>query len=241
MSDIVKKEPESSVEKLRNAKQIKLPSLASRLLAHEQKVREADSRADTLANRIALVLDCSGSMSGQPISLLRQAVEAFADACNFLDTSVAIRPFPEGELRPLSCNKFLIIAAAQMLNATGGTLLGAALQNTLENLSITRAVLVSDGEPTDSWHDVVGIYAGAEIPVDTVHIGDSVGGEDVLRTIASQTGGIYMKFKNTHSFATSFSYLTPAKRGLIADKSADEVKRLTGANDVSYGRRGDRR
>jgi len=237
MTNIVKKpndENRSEIEKLKSGKQIKLPPIAQRLRDYQKKTVEADLNASTLSNRIALILDCSGSMSGEPIELLKKAVEAFAESCNFTNTSVALRPFPQGDKRPLTALRPLIIASAQMLDAGGGTPMGQAMDDTITNVPITRAVLVSDGEPTDDshWRNVCQKYVDAEIPIDTVHIGESDSGTEVLQEIAHRTGGIFMKFHDIHSFATSFSYLTPAKRALLKSASADEVKRLTGADDV---------
>lgn len=215
------------------AKKLKLPSISQRVLEHQKKTAEADADADILPNRIALVLDCSGSMSGRNILLLRQAVDAFCESTNFVDTSIALRPFPQGTCRPLSANKLAIMTSASTLEADGGTPMAQALRETIEEVQLMRAVLVSDGFAHDNSVDVAReLYALAGIPIDCVHIGEA-GGAEVLREIAEVTGGLYMKFKDVVTFSQAFSYLTPAKRGLIADRSADEIKLLTGADDAS--------
>src|SRR3990167_3275228 len=243
MTDKLTKPTSSNeVDNLRQ-KQIKLPGISNSVHAYQEKVKNADANADTLPNRIALILDCSGSMCGEPIKLLHQAIETYANACDFSNTSVALRPFPTGgsplctdqenKNRPLSCNRLLIITSGSLLEAAGSTPMGEALESAISELSLTRAVLVSDGLPDDSDHALRACdpYIELKTPIDCVHIGQGAGAE-LLQKIASKTGGIFMKFKDIHTFTQSFAYLTPSKRALLVCKTEDEVKRLTGADDV---------
>ena len=243
MTDKLTKPTSSNeVDNLRQ-KQIKLPGISNRVHAYQEKVKNADANADTLPNRIALILDCSGSMSDEPIKLLHQAIEAYANACNFSDTSVPIGYSDlrfsysligkNNKNRPLSCNRLLIITSGSLLEADGNTPMGEALESAISELSLTRAVLVSDGLPDDSDHALRACdpYIELKTPIDCVHIGQGAGAE-LLQKIASKTGGIFMKFKDIHTFTQSFAYLTPSKRALLVGKTEDEVKRLTGADDV---------
>jgi hypothetical protein len=87
-----------------------------------------------------------------------------------------------------------------------------AMNYALINYSLTRAVLVSDGQPDSEpkAYDEAHNFKAAELPCDCVHIGNETCGEDCLRRIAEITGGQYIKFTDIASFSRSFKYLTPA-------------------------------
>jgi len=201
---------------------------------------QQDEYADLVPNRIGLMPDCSGSMHGEKEQHLRSACEEFIRSCDFSNTSVAIRTFGlEGaELRgPLSRSSVILNTLTNQLRATGGTPMLACLRDSIENLSMTRGLVISDGSATD-WiavqhpynNEVVEKYKAAGIPVDCVHIGDSTSGEGLLKFLAEATGGLFIKFKNTGNFAQAFKYLAPAYRAMLGDGKvlltfgADEVR-----------------
>lgn len=234
MSDLIKKEP-SARDLLTQAgkPQAKPGSLADRARAAKEKAKTEVADALSVPNRICLMLDCSGSMSGYgseaPIELLKKAVEAYTNACNFNDTAIALEPFPMDSYGapyrrlPLTTNKFLIQTEGQKMSATGSTPIHDALKSCIENNPITRAVLVSDGGPDSEElaFKELGPYIEMKIKVDCVHIGISSGGEDFLKAVAERTGGLYFKFKDIGQFVGSFKYLTPALRGYL---TSGEVK-----------------
>jgi len=166
-------------------------------------------------------------MNGDKINQLRIAGESFIHNCNMEDTSVGLVTFglePEEIRRPLSNDSTLLLSEILSLVADGGTPMGEAMKYTLENIPITRGVLVSDGRPTDNpqcWKEVAHMYAEATIPIDCVHVGDSENGVDVMKSIAEITGGIYMKFKDVGNFASAFKFLTPGSRALLTSGSVD--------------------
>lgn len=184
-------------------------------------LQQAANDPNTKANRIALLLDVSGSMGGDKIVSLRDACQSFVAACNFADTSLAIEPFGEGNPPPnrltLTCFGPLAMTTVAMLQAAGGTPMAGAMDFVLNSYSLTRCVLVSDGEPdSDSAaYDIAAQYREAGLPCDCVHIGASTGGEQCLRRIAEVTGGQYIKFTDINSFAKSFKYLTPAYYAML--------------------------
>ena len=116
----------------------------------------------------------------------------------------------------------------------------------LEKVPMTRGIIVSDGEATD-WrdrdyedddtphdpqakNDILALYKKAAIPIDCVHIGDSSSGEELLRRIAKETGGLYIKFSDVNAFSKGFSYLTPGYRAMLTDGSVSASE--LGANEV---------
>lgn len=168
---------------------------------------------NTKPNRMALLVDVSGSMQGQKITSLRDACASFVQSCDFSDTALALEPFGDdgGNRVALTCFEPMLSTTIQMLQATGSTPMARAMGYALNTYSMTRTVLVSDGQPDSEGeaYSEASHYREAGIMIDCVHIGDSTGGESCLRRIAEMTGGQFIKFTDIASFARSFKYLTP--------------------------------
>jgi len=212
---------------------VSLPGLHARLRSPAAKANDALTRT----NRLALMLDVSGSMHGDKIQSLRDAVTGFINACDFSNTAVALEPFGEGNPPPnrMDLNVFgpLLLSTVQMLNANGSTPMANAMDYVLNSYSITRGVIVSDGQPDSeaAVYESVEHYRGAEIPVDCVHIGHDTHGEACLRRVAETTGGQFIKFTDIASFSKSFKYLTPRYYAMLtgghvtaAELGAKELK-----------------
>lgn len=211
----------------------------------QQRVNAAkQEQADplTLPNRICLMLDGSSSMSTiekgdkRRIDLLKDALQNFVGRCNFADTSIALESFPERLSSPLSSNQSLLITASFGIEASGITPMRRCVEACLEKVPMTRGVIVSDGEATDwygrSYEDddayesskksddpLLTKYKEAGIPIDTVHIADSSSGEELLRRIARETGGIFIKFTDVGAFAKAFGFLAPSYRAMLMNGS----------------------
>jgi len=187
----------------------------------QPNVTAQSANPETCPNRIALMLDASGSMHGDKIEALRAACVGFVNSCNFVDTSLAIEPIGEeagtAHRLPLTTQHPMLMTTIQMLRAYGGTPIAEAMDYVLNTYSITRAVLVSDGVPdhAQSCFDLAQNYREAGIPIDCVHIGEGQNGEACLRHIAEITGGQYIKFTDIASFSRSFKYLTPAYYAML--------------------------
>ncbi len=204
----------------------------------------------TMPNRICLMLDCSSSMTTREahdktrIDLVKDAVRNFAQRCDFSNTAVAIDSFPQQLSQPLSSNASFIEHSAYSLTASGNTPMRACVQRVVSDVPLTRGVIVSDGEATDWFRSydlegctgktsddaVLDVYKEQKIPIDCVHIGDSTSGEGLLRMIARETGGIYIKFTDVSAFSNAFGYLTPGFRGMLTDGSIDAAK--LGAKEI---------
>jgi uncharacterized protein YegL len=191
----------------------------------------------TCPNRLALLLDVSGSMGGEKIVSLRDACSSFVTSCNFGDTSLAIEPFGEDDNPPrnrlaLTCFSPFLMTTIQSLRAAGGTPMAQHMKYVLDSYSLTRAVLVSDGQPDNesAVFDQAACYAEAGLPCDCVHIGNSTSGEDVLRRVAEITGGQFIKFTDIASFSRSFKYLTPAYYAQLTSGTATAA--MLGATEI---------
>lgn len=252
MSNIIKKDDKSgAIAPASSFVKGKLKSVSS---PFQQRARQAQSEAanaDTLPNRLTLMLDSSTSMADyakgrlSKMDLLHQAIDNFVGRCNLGDTAIAIETFPPSVELALTNISVHIVATASSVQPSGNTPLHECIERCLPKIPMTRGIVVSDGDATDwgsYWdrgkeepnHDADAIllkYKEAGIPIDTVHIGDSTGGEELLRKIAKLTGGIYCKFTDVGSFATAFAYLTPGYRAMLTSGrlTADEI----GASEIN--------
>lgn len=209
----------------------------------EQKIRTIDPL--TRPNRLGLVCDDSGSMSGEKIINAHLAVSNFTINCKPQETSICIYPL-NADPKQLVCDFDVINMYWNSTPATGGTPLYTALKQLIEKENITRAVVFSDGDPTDSrlntdetqavgifgWEttsntnlakDTIKQYQTKEIPIDTIFIGqaDSTGYHE-MKLIAKMTNGIFIHFTDSKSLTVNLKYLTPGLRGLLANPEIKE-------------------
>jgi hypothetical protein len=203
---------------------------------------------NTRLNRLGLVCDDSGSMSGEAINNAHSAVRNFTANCKPQDTSITIYPL-NAESKPLTCDFDILNLYWSSIGATGGTPLYTILKRLIETEKITRAIVFSDGGPTDGRlytntgdsevnavydeevgtydmpRQVVKLYNNPErkIPIDTIFIGtkDSTGYKE-LELLAKLTGGIFIHFTDSSSLTTNLKYLTPGLRGLLANPEIKE-------------------
>lgn len=217
---------------------IGLPGLHARVKAAEQTQKkdatQAGIEAATMPNRIGLMLDCSGSMSGEKIALLQKAYDGFTTACDMSTTALAVACFPGGDAEsgdsnfrgnhgsqikdlPLTNNQSIIMLHGMGFKADGGTPMMQAMERMIKQ-PITRGIIISDGQANDP-DGALGCaeekYSPSETPIDCVHVGASHAGEELLKRIAKATGGIYIKFTDVAAFAKAFDFLTPARRSLL--------------------------
>lgn len=209
---------------------VKSGSLHARI-AEKELLKEVAPQAvdvNSLPNRIAIMIDCSGSMSGDSIKHLENALQDFIQKSNSSDTAIAVESFPEQVRIELTDEKQKLWLLCMGLKADGGTPMSAAMAYCLRTYpKMTRAILISDGQPNDSPMFVVQGYKSSKIPIDTVHIGEAIGGEEVLKEISEATGGLFVKFKDVKSFAGAFAFLLPETR-----EQAASLFLTSGANEV---------
>jgi Mg-chelatase subunit ChlD len=235
MSDLTKKDPTQTDQNKIITPQGKIrfgqgSALHQRMQASLNNQAKQSTLVAQLPNRIGLMLDVSGSMSGEKIQMCRLAGSSFCDQCDPAETAVAVNTFEPSLRINLSTLFPFISAEISHLHTMGGTPMAEAMLEMLTQEPITRGVIVSDGESTGN--DPIPVardYKDAGIPIDCVHIGDDVGGEETLKQIASITGGVYIKFTNIKNFSKNFKYLTPRYRGLLMAPGAAQ---LLGANEV---------
>jgi|ERR1700687_1426979 len=193
----------------------------------------------TVPNRLGLVIDDSGSMGSDGMENAHKAVQGFTASCNMKDTSIAVFPLNK-ESKHLVCDYDLVNLYVSSLQATGGTPIYTVLEKLITDEAITRAVLFSDGSPTDStvleqeksaWSSkpvelaqkVIKLYQAQEIPIDTIYIGmEGSTGFNEMKKIAELTNGTFINFKDSNSLASGLKYLSPKYRALLANPEIKE-------------------
>jgi uncharacterized protein YegL len=153
---------------------------------------------------IVLVLDCSGSMDGEPIGELNQGLKDFEAALSD-DPAVATR----GRILTVTFGGDDDIAVSQWqdamdwkapaLEANGRTPTGAAVRTALEAIEAQKAelrnagvsykrpllILMSDGAPTDDWESVADSCKAAEnskkVSVYPIAIGSGLANDEEQR------------------------------------------------------------
>jgi Mg-chelatase subunit ChlD len=244
MADLIKKDVFGTSSTGLTLNKGKLKSTSSPFQSRVNNAKASQPDAASMPHRLCLMLDRSSSMHGDKIQLLKDAIDNFCNRCDFQNTSIAVETFPASLELGLTNVSFMITSSVASLNAQGNTPMKSCVQRCLEKIPMTRGIIVSDGEATDwrlhlddeegAWpqDDVLNLYKKASIPIDTVHIGDSTSGEELLRRIAKETGGIYLKFTDVSAFANAFGFLTPSYRAQLTDGSmsandlgAKEVRR----------------
>ena len=224
-----------------------LTGLQARLANAKKAQADASGEADQRLNRLALMLDCSGSMSGERITSLKAAVEGFLQSLSLGpggDCSIACECFPHDETTeaaccPLTTDYSRALLSAWALDTTGCTPMAAAMEKVITKYPVTRGILMSDGQPDSeqACYAVAEQYREAVVPIDTVHISSSPYGEEVLQKIAEMTGGLFIKFTDLDSFTKSFKYLSPALRPLMLSGQVGAAE--LGATELRSGGSGE--
>ena len=187
-----------------------------------------------MAHRIGILFDDSGSMSGPPLTDAKAGTEEFLRSCEKDNTAVAIYCMSDKQYK-LNSNLPALAILLQDIQAIASTPLVTKLKKMLTYEKLTRAIVFSDGSPTDynaQYAQGTEAYAAiieTKIPVDTVYIPDSfvdARAEAFMKKLAEDTGGIYLKLERGKSnFRTAFKYLSPGLRYMLADKSfADKLQ-----------------
>jgi len=178
------------------------------------RIREGNQK-----ETLVLLLDRSGSMAGERIDALKKATELLVNEVDFTKYNMSIHFFPPLQSSLLKIgNPFVIINEVNSVMTGGNTPMAEAIDKVIGECQ--RAILVSDGEPTDNPLALLKRMKEncAKMPIiDCVHIGDSPRSEETLRTIAQETGGTYQKFTDLEKLKKSFKYLSPKYYGLLRE------------------------
>ncbi|HEY8091718.1 MAG TPA: VWA domain-containing protein [Polyangiaceae bacterium] len=174
---------------------------------------DAEKRRDEPEVAMALVIDRSGSMTGLPLEMAKQAAKATADtlaADDLLEVIVfdsqptrIVRMTPAG-------HRARIQSDIARIQAGGGTEIFPALDAAYQALSSTRAkkkhvILLTDGQaPQQGIRDLVQAMSAENITVSTVGLGGGVD-ETLLRMISDTGGGRFYKVADPQSLPRIFT------------------------------------
>lgn len=164
---------------------------------------------------LVIVLDVSGSMSGQ-IGVVQSAAESLVARLDDED-QVAVYAFNHGLRRvsPMTADKGLARKAIRELSASGGTALYDSLLQVLEELPVTgvgRTVVVvfSDGRDESSLVPLSAVVARARkmrvvvYSVATEEVADGGKGRFDLEQITSGTGGLAFPIRKLTEIGSAF-------------------------------------
>jgi Ca-activated chloride channel family protein len=174
---------------------------------------DAEKRRDEPEVAMALVIDRSGSMTGLPLEMAKQAAKATADtlAADDLLEVIAFDSQPTRIVRMTAAKHSARIQNdIARIQAGGGTEIFPALDTAYQALSSTHAkrkhvVLLTDGQaPSNGIRDLVQAMAAEEITVTTVGLGGGAD-ETLLRMIAEVGGGRYYRAADPQSLPRIFT------------------------------------
>ncbi|RRD41200.1 VWA domain-containing protein [Comamonadaceae bacterium OH3737_COT-264] len=192
---------------------------------------------------VALVLDTSGSMSGQPIEQLNAGIQLFIDEVKRDDLarwSVDLAVYTAGG--SAACIQSFIgveqIVGFSPLDAGGGTPLGPATCMALDDLEVRKKsyrdagvpyyqpwlVLISDGAPDNGWQDVARRAAtlSAQRKLVSLPIGVQGANLDVLSQFSSKPAVALDGLK----FRELFQWLSASMARVSASTSSDASVQL---------------
>ena len=172
---------------------------------------------------MALVIDKSGSMSGQPIQLARQAAKSTVELLGAQD-SIAVIGFDSEaqtivEMRS-AANKESIKDSIDSLAARGGTNLYPGLSRAKEMLDVTSAkikhvIILSDGQTAgEGYEELMADLVSNRVTVSTVALGSGAA-KDLMQALAELGNGRYYETNDPQTVPQIFT-----KETMQASKSA---------------------
>lgn len=192
---------------------------------------------------VALVLDTSGSMYGQPIEQLNAGIQLFIDEVKRDDLarwSVDLAVYTAGG--SADCIQSFIgveqIAGFDPLDAGGGTPLGEATRMALDDLEARKKsyrdagvpyyqpwlVLISDGAPSDTWQDAA--QCAAELSTQRKLVSLPIGVQGADLDVLSQFSSKPAVALDGLKFRELFQWLSASMARVSASTSSDASVQL---------------
>jgi len=231
----------------------------------EDGVRELPIKVELLTGgeigiNVALVIDRSGSMRGQPITDAKQAASTFVGLMQNRDQSaiVSFSHQPHTD-HPFSNDINALKAAIATIEAAGGTAIYDALIHSVylmnANMKNRAIILLTDGADKDSYYsfqEALNLLLSHEVRTFTIGLGLNRNSpeENNLKEIADKTGGLYfysptssdleeiyrLIYKLLHSqYRITYNTHNPAKDGTLRHVKIDViVNKNTSADTASY-------
>jgi Ca-activated chloride channel family protein len=174
---------------------------------------DAERRKDMPSVAMSLVIDRSGSMTGLPLEMAKQAARATVDALS-ADDLIEVIAFDSTPTRYVKMqparNRSRIENDIARIQAGGGTEIFPALDAAYQDLSVVQArkkhvILLTDGRASSGGiRDLVQAMAAESITVTTVGLGNEVD-DQLLAMIKDFGGGRYHKVPDPGSLPKIFT------------------------------------
>ena len=186
---------------------------------------------------ILLCCDTSGSMSGQPIDDLRNAVRAFVESASDVE-DVALVTFNGGvdQTYKFGTDKELLISAAGELSSGGGTNMYGAILKSIEEFAPTDntlsfILLMSDGADGTSHsaeaiqNNIGAVCKEKGIVLFSLGLGDNVNAE-YMNTLATVTGGYFVYVNDSATLDAFYTKLRSQilNRYIITYRAKDTLR-----------------
>lgn len=152
---------------------------------------------------IAIVMDCSGSMSGQPLADAKIAAKSVINKMGSKDQKLSIVAYSSGAniVTSITDNKDVLINGVNSLASGGGTNIPSGIEAGISSLAGSRGskaiILLTDGQDGNSGAMSQAIEQALQnnVVIFTVGLGDV--NNEYLSGIASLTGGKYIRASNS--------------------------------------------
>ncbi|HEX9972397.1 MAG TPA: VWA domain-containing protein [bacterium] len=234
-------------------------------IVQEDNTRELPILVEELASgvvgiNVALTIDRSGSMRGQPITDAKNAASSFVGLMQKDDQSAVVSFANQPRTDHLFTSDVdSLKAAIARIQSNGGTAIFDALihsvylmNNSLKNRAI---ILLTDGADRDSqasYADALATVQSYEVRVFTIGLGLAQGSpeENILKDLASKTGGLYFYSPTSaqleeiyraisqllhHRYRITYSTHNPAKDGTLRHVQVDvAVNTATSKDTANY-------
>lgn len=186
---------------------------------------------------ILLCCDTSGSMDGQPINDLKNAVTSFVESSsNVENISLVTFDSSVNKILPFGTSNHAITSAASEIYASGGTnMYGAIIESlpefTVKPTELNFILLLSDGvdnspaSSEDIANNIGSVCQNSDIVLFSLGLGQDVN-SDYMNTIATSTGGYFCYVNDSASLDEFYSRLRSQilNRYIITYTAKDTLK-----------------